>query len=188
MASPTETTIRGALDLLNSGFAFFRDDGELVFANRMARAALSGERRYEGLTGTIQELRQEAMAVARSTQRWEDPIFVERVVEAEGRRWWLRGTLFDAEGQGSGIQLMIGFAAMPETASEVSEGEIRQRFGLTRQEARVALLLAEGRTNQELATALGLSPHTARNYTRRVFRRLGVSNRAQVARQLLWRK
>ena len=55
------------------------------------------------------------------------------------------------------------------------------RAGLTRQEQAVARLMAERRTDAEIATALGISPHTARTHAERVRRKLGVSRRAAVA-------
>jgi DNA-binding CsgD family transcriptional regulator len=44
----------------------------------------------------------------------------------------------------------------------------------------VALLLAERRSNTEIAGALGISPHTAKRHTERVLGKLGVSTRRAV--------
>lgn len=57
---------------------------------------------------------------------------------------------------------------------------LRERFGLTRQQARVALLLAARRSTAEIAEALFISPHTVRRHTEQVFERLGVSRRTDV--------
>ena len=56
----------------------------------------------------------------------------------------------------------------------------RQGSCLTRQEAHVARLLAERRSNREIAAALGISPHTARHHTERVLVKLGLHSRADV--------
>jgi DNA-binding CsgD family transcriptional regulator len=53
------------------------------------------------------------------------------------------------------------------------------RFRLTSREAEVALLLAQGYSNAELARRLGISPHTARHHTESVLAKLGVRSRAQ---------
>ena len=58
---------------------------------------------------------------------------------------------------------------------------LREQFGLTAREAEVALLLAEGRADKEIAEALFISPHTARRHTERVLHKMGVSSRAAVA-------
>lgn len=61
---------------------------------------------------------------------------------------------------------------------------IRERFALSKQEAHVMVLLAEGKSNAEVAAALRISPHTARHHTEHVLERLGVNSRAQVASHL----
>lgn len=50
--------------------------------------------------------------------------------------------------------------------------------GLTGRELEVLALVAEGRTNGEIAAALVISPHTVRRHLQNVFRKLGVSSRA----------
>ncbi|MGY1680532.1 LuxR C-terminal-related transcriptional regulator [Geodermatophilus sp. SYSU D01176] len=58
----------------------------------------------------------------------------------------------------------------PETPSRPS--------GLTERELEVLRLVAQGRTNREIADALFLSEHTVRRHLQNVFGRLGVSSRA----------
>jgi DNA-binding NarL/FixJ family response regulator len=45
----------------------------------------------------------------------------------------------------------------------------------------VLSLLARGASNVEIAGALHLSPHTIKEYTQAVFRKLGVRNRVEAA-------
>lgn len=61
---------------------------------------------------------------------------------------------------------------------------LRESFGLTPAEARIALLLAEGRSNKEIADRLASSPSTVRRHTERVLQKLGVRTRAGVASRL----
>jgi len=58
------------------------------------------------------------------------------------------------------------------------------RWGLTTREADVARLLARGESTKAVAAALGISAHTARRHTERVFAKLGVQTRAQVVLML----
>jgi DNA-binding NarL/FixJ family response regulator len=52
---------------------------------------------------------------------------------------------------------------------------------LSPQEQRVLALVAEGRTNKEIAVALGLSEKTVGNYLGHVFQKLHVTRRSQAA-------
>jgi DNA-binding CsgD family transcriptional regulator len=56
--------------------------------------------------------------------------------------------------------------------------------GLTAAERRVAVLVAEGRTNREVAAALFLSERTVAGHLTRVYAKLGVRSRAELARRL----
>lgn len=55
---------------------------------------------------------------------------------------------------------------------------------LSGREREVAELVAEGRTNKEIAAALFLSVRTIENHVSNTFRKLGVSSRTQIAREV----
>lgn len=57
---------------------------------------------------------------------------------------------------------------------------LQERFGLTPQQARVALLVAERRRNREIAEILSIRPNTARRHTDSVLFKLGVHSRDAV--------
>src|SRR5690606_32854260 len=65
-----------------------------------------------------------------------------------------------------------------------SDEALRARFGLTRQETRVARLLAARRTNAEIAATLPISPSTARRHTEQVLAKLNVASRTDVEARL----
>lgn len=52
---------------------------------------------------------------------------------------------------------------------------------LSQRELEVLELIAEGLTNQEIASKLYISPHTVKVHVRNIFAKLGVENRAQAA-------
>jgi len=56
--------------------------------------------------------------------------------------------------------------------------------GLTPTEAQIAQLVAEGRTNREVAEALFVSVHTVEANLKRIYRKLGVRSRTELARKL----
>jgi two-component system response regulator DevR len=56
-----------------------------------------------------------------------------------------------------------------------------QRTPLSTQQQRVLALVAEGKTNKEIGSSLGLSDKTVKNYIRFIFQKLKVTRRAQAA-------
>ena len=54
---------------------------------------------------------------------------------------------------------------------------------LTPAEERVAALVAEGRTNREVAAVLYVTDHTVEFHLSRIYRKLGVRSRAELARR-----
>jgi DNA-binding response OmpR family regulator len=69
-------------------------------------------------------------------------------------------------------------------ASLLTPQQIMGACGLTMRQAEVALLIADGRTNPEIAERLGISRFTARNHAEQILARLKVASRWQVARAL----
>lgn len=65
-----------------------------------------------------------------------------------------------------------------------SEPDLQREFGLTRAESRVAKLIAQGRSNAEIATELSISPYTARRHTERILLKLNVRSRTEVPARL----
>lgn len=69
--------------------------------------------------------------------------------------------------------------------ARVREAARREHFAafadLTEQELRVLALIAEGKTNREIAESLYLGEGTVRNYVSNILGKLGVSNRAEAA-------
>lgn len=84
------------------------------------------------------------------------------------------------------------FAALPaavwvsRTNEELSRlGGRRTAEGLTPTEQRVASLVAEGRTNREVAATLVVSVSAVEAHLTRIYDKLGIRSRAELARQLV---
>ena len=71
----------------------------------------------------------------------------------------------------------------PDT-STLTPQQIMNACGLTLRQAEVALLIADGCSNPEIAERLGISRFTARNHAEHILARLKVESRWQVARAL----
>jgi DNA-binding CsgD family transcriptional regulator len=61
---------------------------------------------------------------------------------------------------------------------------LSSRFGLTRREKEVAILLAQGRSNQAIARELRISVHTARHHTQRILTKLEVHSRGEAGAKI----
>lgn len=55
------------------------------------------------------------------------------------------------------------------------------RHGLTSRESEVLVLLAKGLTCKELASMLGISPHTTADHIKNIYRKLNISSRAEAS-------
>ena len=76
------------------------------------------------------------------------------------------------------LERMKSIADQDDSVSDVHKDK---RESLSPQERRVLALVAEGKTNKEIATALELSDKTVKNYLSNIFQKLHVSSRAQAA-------
>jgi DNA-binding CsgD family transcriptional regulator len=63
-------------------------------------------------------------------------------------------------------------------------GRAPSRDELTESERRIATLVAEGRSNREVAAALFLTEHTVETALTRIYRKLGIRSRTALARRL----
>ncbi len=120
-----------------------------------------------------------------------------RVVEADHRRVLAaalagRGRIDDAEEELRRAKALLAeCGAMRLHADVVADqrrvAAARPRHGgstLTKREHEIAGLVAAGRTNQQIATQLAISPRTVENHLSRIFAKFGVTSRAAVAGRL----
>ena len=85
---------------------------------------------------------------------------------------------------GLGLPAGAALVLVRPPATALGVDELHERFGVSRREAEVAILLAERRTTGEIARQLGISPHTVRRHVERVLAALNVRSRVDVAAAL----
>lgn len=72
-----------------------------------------------------------------------------------------------------------------ETHKAVAASPHGPLAALTRREYDIALMLAQGGSNKEIARALGMTDVTVKSHLRNIFRKIGVQNRTQAATMVL---
>jgi DNA-binding CsgD family transcriptional regulator len=65
---------------------------------------------------------------------------------------------------------------------------MRRIFELSKRELQIAELVAEGKSNLEIAQCSAITEHTVKNYLLRIFDKLGIDNRVKLARYIYERR
>lgn len=171
-----------ALDALPVGLVFFDRAECPVHANARAVQVLSTGTGGEQIRGEIHRF----VRAVHDRIRHQPLIITNPGVQEFGVRefrtvtghYRLRGSYIGLDLWGVGGTVLIALEAI--NREPISPEALRQRFGLTRKEACVALLLAERKSTPEIARELHISPHTARHHVRRVLAKLGIRSRRAV--------
>ncbi len=176
------------LDALGEALMLCDEGGRVLHTNAALRRALDEEPERHAVLREMEALAR-GTAPARGTRLvgttglQHTPARQEREVRTGLRSYRVRHCAATAGLLGpAGAQMVV---LQPVSVQPLTDGELRERYGLTTREVAVARLLAEGHTNAEIARSLGISPFTARNHTERVLGKLGVSSRAKVASALM---
>lgn len=168
------------VDVLTEAILVCGRDGGTVHANAALSRLLAGDPEGERIAAA-------ASAFVRSMVAAETaPGSVRRApgqIRTATALYRLRGSYVAEADWCPGARVLITVERVD--AGAPSPDLIRQRFGLTRREAEVALLLAARKSNDEIARALCVSPHTARHHTEHVMLKLGISSRRSVSAALL---
>ena len=91
--------------------------------------------------------------------------------------------MLDAIGlDGFATRARVELGATGEHARKRDSGVTEQ---LTPQEAQIAALVSRGEANRDIAAQLVISPSTVEYHLRKVFRKVGVSSRTQLARRIV---
>jgi len=166
-----------------TGVVLLGADGHVQLANGVARRLLE-----EPSSGDGHRVLSAVHVVAAMLERTLNEPFPEPLPaltltdEAAGEVYVLRGErITGADGRQLGLVLFEP-AAPPRSAESLAW---LQQLGLTPREAEVTAAVLRGCSTAAIAEELVVSPHTVHDHLRRVYEKLGVTSRQQLATRLL---
>lgn len=161
------------LDRLPVAALVLDEEGRLLTTNRAARELFGGP----AVTSRILEAVRRAVRDGTENEP--------REVGLPGTKRTLRVVPADPTNAGGGAPSTespgVVFLVPTDRPPEVDAGSLVNRFGLTKMEAQVVKVVAQGATNKEAADQLGVSIETVRSHLGSAFRKTGASNRASLA-------
>jgi len=188
-----------ALDLLDIGVGVVNDLGRLLFANQSAQQILATrdglEVTAQGVLSTLKGcctpplsafLQQAAHARPPGTSGPRDTALAVR--RPSGRRPLtllvrsLHGTVSNSVATEPAA---LVFVLDPELPVQATESRLRQLYGFTSSEARLAQLVMSGKTFEECCEQLDIRPSTARMHLGNMFAKTGVRRQGQLISLLL---
>jgi DNA-binding CsgD family transcriptional regulator/PAS domain-containing protein len=187
-----------ALDLLNIGLAVTTASGTLLLANRAGARLLEGrdglelspEGELHAMKGCGPGLSELIRRAARSrfpgAPGGKDAVV--QVRRPSKRRPWtllVRPVVHPPTTDESSAPAALVFIMDPELPVEAAEAELRQLYGLTSTEARLANLLMEGRTLNQCCEQLGFQRSTGRTHLQHLFEKVGVQRQSELVAVLL---
>jgi DNA-binding NarL/FixJ family response regulator len=107
--------------------------------------------------------------------------WLRRAARRVDAREQLRAALADFEELGASRWAQRTAAELAASGETVQRRDADPRTMLTSQELQVSLLLVEGRTTREAAAALFLSPKTVEYHLRKVYTKLAIGSRSELA-------
>lgn len=173
------TSLERAIDLMRDAARLCTANGTVLHQNRAMTFLLASDpdrgRLESALRSAVSRLgpsSQNRQLRGRSSVRPMPPD-----IRTHRGRYRVRGTVLETRGGSMEPALIV----VPQQYERATDPQVLQeRFGLTPQQARVALLVTGRRRNREIAEILSISPNTARRHTDSVLFKLGVHSRDAV--------
>ena len=178
------TDLLRSMDVLRDAVGLYDLEGRLLHANPALLRLLEAEPQAPRLAQEMEAgARRLGRLASRCTKANGNGLPSSGIGELEiGGHYRLTGTFLGRGQLGPEQAVMITVATLRPPPP--SAATLRERFGLTRRETTVAVLLVQGKTNEQIAAELNVSPHTARHHTENIFLKLHVHSRAELAERV----
>ena len=186
-----------ALDLLNIGLTVTSSSGQLLLANRTAEEILAARAGLEqSPRGVLQITRSGKPGIAGLPQVTRTGLSGRTGVNARvlpvprsgGKRpltLLIRPTRLAASSADPKTPAAVIFILDPELPVDAAESELRQLYGLTSTEARMANLLMKGKTLDDCCEQLEIRRSTARTHLQHLFEKTGAQRQSELVVLLL---
>lgn len=187
-----------ALDMLNIGLTICNLSGQLLIANKTAEKILSSRDGLEldadnvlcttrECSPSLSQLMQQAMRSAMLGKNRDNEAML-AIPRTSGKRALtvlVRAATGAAAGTHSKQPTTLVFIVDSGSPAQAAESELRQLYGLTLTEARLANLLMEGKSLVECGFQLGIRRSTVRMHLRNLFAKTGVCRQGELVSLLL---
>jgi DNA-binding CsgD family transcriptional regulator len=186
-----------ALDLLNIGLTVTSSSGQLLLANRTAEEILAARDGLELSSGGVLQIwRSGKPGITGLTHVARNGLSGKTTVNARvlpvprsgGKRpltLLIRPTRPDTGTTDPKSPAAFIFILDPELPVEAAESELRQLYGLTSTEARMANLLMKGKTLDDCCEQLSIRRSTARTHLQHLFEKTGTQRQSELVFLLL---
>lgn len=176
------------VDQLRAGACLLNVDGTVLYQNQALNLLFDGDPEADALRRGVRRVGGAVTAFPGSPHKkntGEIPTgsAFERI-ETATNTYEIRGTRFGemaASADAVAIVMVDAFSA-DHTRRKCASERVRAQYSLTKRETEVALLLARRFTAEEIATTVGISVHTARHHTEKIFAKTGVTSRNLIER------
>lgn len=187
----------GALDVMPIGVILVSLGGAVLAANKVARDIMAGrdvltvgrnglEVITEGRKTRFRDMLAEALKPRERNRAIRPPAF--SVVRPSGLRplLLLISPVRSPSGSASWDEpAAVLFIGDPEHIGDIDETRLRQIYGLTGAEARIAALLARGYRLDEIAAMLDVAYETTRKHLKQIFGKTGTRRQADLVRMVM---
>lgn len=173
---------RLTLDAVGEPLAAFSADGVEIHRTPALRTLLAADPESHRVERGLLDLARRVRPLAFSLRADSHVIgTASDEVRTDHARYTLRATLLPSSGSGFGEAFLVTVGTTGGKTALPAPDDLRERHGLTRREAEVALLVAQGLSNDAIADRLFVSPHTVRHHVESTMSKLDLTGRGREA-------
>ncbi|MCU0894377.1 MAG: helix-turn-helix transcriptional regulator [Rhodospirillales bacterium] len=196
LAKTVQGAAAAALRGVPLGVALIRTDGGVLFANAAANAVINNgdilslsngalSLGQPGRRGRFRELLTRIAAMVKDGEQVSPRAIAVPRPSRQRPVSLLIWPLPDASEVGPDEPVAVVFIGDPEHRGEIDPMRLCDLYGLSRAEARVAALLAQGHRLDETAQILGVAYETVRKHLKQIFSKTGTDRQAELVRMLV---